>query len=67
VQAIAADGVRFTRMMIYVDDQLIGEFTSSPARTWWTLQLGSHTITVKAIDDQGKLIEGEPVRIEVTQ
>jgi len=67
VQAIAADGVRFTRLMIYVDDQLIGEFTSSPARTWWTLQLGAHTITVKAIDDQGKMIEGEPVRIEVTQ
>jgi hypothetical protein len=40
---------------------------ASPARTFWTLQLGSHAITVKAVDEQGKLIAGEPVRIEVTQ
>ncbi len=67
VQAIAADGVRLTKMVIYVDNQPIGEFTSSPARTWWTLQPGSHIIKVTAIDDQGKTLQSDPVNIVVTQ
>ncbi len=67
VQAIAADGIRFQRLMIYVDDQLIGEFTASPARTFWTLQLGTHIIDAKVLDEQGKWMVSEPVRIEVTQ
>ena len=67
VQAIAADGVHWSKMTIYVDNQPIGEFTSSPARTWWTLQLGSHIIKVTAVDDQGKMLQSDPVNIVVTQ
>jgi 1A family penicillin-binding protein len=67
VQAIAADGVHITRLTIFVDGQAIEQFTSVPARTFWTLKLGSHTITVTAIDDQGNRLEGEPIHIEVTQ
>jgi hypothetical protein len=66
VQAIAADGVHWSKMTIYVDNQPIGEFTSSPARTWWTLQLGSHIIKVVAIDDQGQTLQSDPVTIVVT-
>jgi 1A family penicillin-binding protein len=67
VQAIAADGVHITRLTIFVDGQAIDQFTSVPARTFWTLRLGSHTITVTAIDDQGQTLQGDPVHIEVTQ
>ena len=67
VQVIAADGVHVARVTILVDGEMIGEFTAVPVRTFWTLRLGSHTITVTAIDDQGNRLEGEPIHIEVTQ
>jgi len=67
VQAIVADNVRLQRLMIYVDERLIGEFTSSPARAWWTLQLGTHTIKAEAIDAQGKLLTSGIVQIQVVQ
>jgi 1A family penicillin-binding protein len=67
VQAIIADGVSVKRLTIFVDDQPIGEFTSSPARAWWTLRLGSHTVMAKAVDAQGKVIESAPVTFVVTE
>ena len=67
VQAIAADGVHIARVTILIDGQAIDQFTSVPARTFWTLKLGSHTITVTAIDDQGNTLHGDPIHIEVTQ
>ncbi len=67
VQAIVADNVRLQRLMIYVDDRLIGEFTASPARAWWTLQLGTHTIKAQAVDDQGQVTDSAPISIVVTQ
>jgi hypothetical protein len=49
-----------------VDNQPISEFTSSPARTFWTLRPGSHTITAKVIDEQGASLESEAIRVLVT-
>jgi chitinase len=67
VQAIVADTVRLKQLLIYVDERLIGTFTSSPARAWWTLELGTHTIKAQVIDDQGQVTESAPVSIVVTQ
>jgi hypothetical protein len=67
VQVIVADGVRWKTMTIAVDGQPIGEFTSSPARTWWTLQPGSHTIAARVIDEQGQSLESEAITVLVTQ
>ncbi len=67
VQAIAADDVKLRTLTLLVDGQSIGEFTASPARAFWQLQLGAHTITAKMIDEQGRAFESEPVRIVVTQ
>jgi hypothetical protein len=67
VQAIVADGVKLRTLTLLVDGQAIGEFTTSPARTFWQLQLGVHTITAKVIDEQGQTFESEAVRIVVTQ
>jgi 1A family penicillin-binding protein len=67
VQAIVADGVRLHTLTLLVDGQSIGEFTASPARTFWQLRLGAHTITAKIVDEQGQTFESEPVRIVVTQ
>jgi 1A family penicillin-binding protein len=67
VQAIVADNVRWKTMTIAVDGQPIGEFTSSPARTWWTLQPGSHTITAQVIDEHGQSLESEAITVLVTQ
>ncbi len=67
VQAIVADNVRLKQLMIYVDERLIGTFTASPARAWWPLQLGTHTIKAQVVDDQGQTTESAPVSIVVTQ
>ena len=67
VQAIVADNVRLQRLMIYVDEHLIGTFTSSPARAWWTLQLGTHTIKAQVVDAQGQMTDSAPISIVVTQ
>ena len=67
VQALVADGVQFQRLTIYVDNQAIGTFTTSPARAWWVLKVGSHSIKAVVLDEQGQSIESQPVRIEVTQ
>ncbi len=67
VQAIVADGVRLARLTLFVDGQSIGEFTTSPARTWWMLQPGTHTIMARAVDDQAKTYESTAVRIVVTR
>jgi hypothetical protein len=67
VQAIVADNVHWKTMTIAVDGQPIGEFTSSPARTWWTLQPGSHTITAQVIDEHGRPLESEAITVLVTQ
>ena len=67
VQAIVADNVRWKSMTIYVDSQPIGVFTSSPARTFWTLQPGAHTITARVIDEQGQSLTSEPITVLVTQ
>ena len=67
VQAIAADGVKVRTLTLLVDGQSIGEFTTSPARTFWRLQPGGHTITARLVDEQGQAFESEPVRILVTQ
>lgn len=67
VQAIVADNVRLKQLMIYVDERLIGTFTSSPARAWWTLELGTHTIKAQVVDDQGQVTDSAPVSIVVTQ
>ena len=66
VQAIVADGVSFQVLRILIDDRVIGAFTASPARAWWTLELGTHTITAQVVDAQGRVIESKPIRIEVT-
>ncbi len=67
VQAIVADGVKWRTLTLLVDGQSIGEFTVSPARAFWQLQLGAHTITARLVDEQGQTFESEPVRIVVTQ
>ena len=67
VQAIVADNVGWKTMTIAVDGQPIGEFTSSPARIWWTLQPGSHTITAQVIDEHGQSLESEAITVLVTQ
>jgi 1A family penicillin-binding protein len=67
IQVIAADGVRVTRVAIMIDGEFIDEFTAVPARMFWPLKLGSHTITVTAIDDQGNTLQGQPIHIEVVQ
>ena len=67
VQAIVGDGVSFARLTLLVDGQSIGEFAASPARTWWTLQLGSHTITAQVIDEHGRPLESEAITVLVTQ
>ena len=67
VQAIVADNVHWKRLTIYVDNQPIGEFTSSPARTFWTLRPGSHILTAKVIDEQGQVSESETITVLVTQ
>ena len=67
VQAIAGDGVRFTRLTLFVDGRIIGEFTTSPARTFWQLQPGAHVITAQISDAQGQLVNSAPVLITVTQ
>jgi len=67
VQAIVADNVRWKTLTIIVDGQPIGEFTSSPARTFWMLQPGSHTITAHVIDDQGQSLESAAITVLVTQ
>ena len=66
-QAVVADGLRWKQLTVYVDNQPIGEFTSSPARAFWMLQPGTHLITAKVIDEQGKVSESETVRVVVTQ
>ncbi len=67
VQAIVADSVRLARLTLFVDGQPIGEFASSPARTWWMLQPGAHTITARMVDEQEQTFESKPVRIVVTR
>jgi 1A family penicillin-binding protein len=67
VQAIVADGIKLRTLTLLVDGQSIGEFTTSPVRAFWQLQLGTHTITAKMIDEQGQTFESEAVRIVVTQ
>jgi 1A family penicillin-binding protein len=67
VQAIAADSVKLRRLTLLVDGQSIGEFTASPARAFWRLQPGAHTVTARAVDEQGQTFESDPVRIVVTQ
>jgi 1A family penicillin-binding protein len=66
VQAIVGDGARFTRLTLFVDGHVIGEFTTSPARTFWQLQPGAHTFTAQISDEQGQVIESAPVQITVT-
>jgi 1A family penicillin-binding protein len=66
VQALAADGVQVRRLLIYVDDRLLEEFTASPARAWWTLQPGTHSITAQVVDNYGQMVESEAVSIVVT-
>ena len=67
VQAIVADGVKLARLTLFVDEQAIGEFTTSPARAFWMLQPGVHVILAQAIDEQGTVHESEAVRVTVTQ
>ena len=67
VQAIVADGVKLRSLTLLVDGQAIGEFTTSPARTFWQLQLGAHVISARMVDEQGQTFESEPVRIVVRQ
>ncbi len=67
VQAIAADGVTLRSLTLLVDGQSIGEFTVSPARAFWRLRPGAHTITARLVDEQGQTFESDPVRIAVTQ
>ena len=67
VQAIAADGVTLRSLTLLVDGQPIGEFTGSPARAFWRLRPGAHTITARLVDKQGRTFESDPVRIVVTQ
>ena len=67
VQAIAADGVTLRSLTLLVDGQPIGEFTVSPARAFWRLRPGAHTITARLVDEQGRTFESDPVRIVVTQ
>jgi hypothetical protein len=67
VQGIVADGVKWRTLTLLVDGQAIGEFTASPARALWQLQLGAHAISARLIDDRGQAFESEPVRIVVTQ
>jgi len=67
VQAIVADSVKLRRLTLLVDGQVLGEFTVSPARAFWRLQPGAHTVTARAVDEQGQTFESDPVRIVVTQ
>ena len=67
VQAIAADGVTLRSLTLLVDGQPIGEFTVSPARAFWRLRPGAHTLTARLVDEQGRTFESDPVRIVVTQ
>jgi membrane carboxypeptidase/penicillin-binding protein PbpC len=67
VQAIAADGLKLRMLTLLVDGQAIGEFTASPARVFWQLQPGTHTITARLVDELGQTHNSAPVVITVLQ
>jgi hypothetical protein len=67
VQAIVADGLKLRTLTLLVDGQAIGEFSASPARAFWQLQPGAHTITARLVDEQGQTHNSAPVVITVLQ
>ncbi len=55
ISATASDDSSITSVEIYIDDEIVANFTESPYEyTWNKFSIGKHTIMVKAYDDQGK-------------
>ena len=51
-QAIDVDGI-IVRVEFYVDGQLAGSATTAPFAVTWTAVAGEHTLSARAIDDDG--------------
>jgi membrane carboxypeptidase/penicillin-binding protein PbpC len=60
-----SDGVNVASVRIYVDEELLANFTTPPYRVMWPLAPGDHIITVVGFDADGNRLESEPVHITV--
>ena len=61
-----ADGsVNFQRVIFKVDGREVAEMTSSPYRTFWTLEKGEHLITAEGYDAYGLVTKSDAVRLWV--
>ncbi len=55
-----------TKVVFYVDENMISEDTSSPYTANWTATSGNHNITARAIDNDGAVTISSAVSISVT-
>jgi membrane peptidoglycan carboxypeptidase len=60
LEIAAQGGDSVVHLTIFVDDLALASFSGPPYRAFWALTPGQHTISIKAQDRQGRVIQSEP-------
>lgn len=67
IEARAGQGISFTRITLYVDDQALSALDQPPYRAWWVLQPGEHRIYAAGTQANGQQITSETITLIVTE
>jgi len=67
VSAQVGNMVQLSTLTLLVDDQVIAAFNDqhAAARTWWTLEAGTHTFSARGVDRNGRELVSPTVTITV--
>lgn len=67
VAARLNSALQLTRVTLYVDDIVVGEFSSVPYRALWQLTPGIHSARAVGVTGDGQVIESDGVRFVVSE
>jgi membrane carboxypeptidase/penicillin-binding protein PbpC len=65
IEARAGGQASFAQVTLFVDDQALESFASSPYQTWWILEPGEHHIHAVGRTAAGKEYTSEPIMVIV--
>ena len=67
VAARPADGISLRQVTLLVDGRPLATLSSPPYQALWKMTVGIHTFAALGVDEDGEIVEGNAVMIEVVE
>ena len=63
VEVVSAANLQ--EISLWLDGELLANLNAPPYRSWWSLEVGEHTMWAEGVDQEGTAVRSEPITFEV--